>query len=87
MKEAAGEANMTVITIVLIAIVLSVGTILVTRMMGSTAKKAACSEVGGTLSGNTCTYTAANGSSTTCTVAKCAKANAYSCGDVVTCPQ
>ena len=86
MKEAAGEANMTVITIVLIAIVLGVGTILVTRMMGQTAKKGACSEVGGTLNGNTCAYTNEKGVKTTCTVVKCTGSNAYSCGTVVTCP-
>ena len=39
MKEAAGEANMTVITIVLIAIVLGVGTVLVNQLLGNTAKK------------------------------------------------
>ena len=33
MKEAAGEANMTVVTIVLIAIVLAVGTVIVKNMM------------------------------------------------------
>lgn len=33
MKEAAGEANMTVVTIVLIAIVLGAGTLIVTNMM------------------------------------------------------
>lgn len=87
MKEAAGEANMTVITIVLIAIVLAVGTILVTRMMGSTAKKGACSEIGGTLNGDTCTYTDHTGESKTCTVTKCLNADAYSCGTVVACPQ
>ena len=42
MKEAAGEANMTVITIVLIAIVLGVGTVLVTNMMNKTAKSGCC---------------------------------------------
>ena len=47
MKEAAGEANMTVITIVLIAIVLGVGTVLVTNLMGSTKKSSACSSCGG----------------------------------------
>ena len=36
---------MTVITIVLIAIVLGVGTLLVNRMMASTAKKQACSSL------------------------------------------
>ena len=40
MKEAAGEANMTVITIVLIAIVLGVGTIIVTNLMNNTSDKA-----------------------------------------------
>ena len=39
MKEAAGEANMTVITIVLIAIVLGVGTVLVTNMMNQSNYK------------------------------------------------
>ena len=39
MKEAAGEANMTVITIVLIAIVLGVGTLVVTNMMNNASTK------------------------------------------------
>ena len=39
MKEAAGEANMTVITIVLIAIVLGVGTVIVTNLMNKTSSK------------------------------------------------
>lgn len=69
MKEATGEANMTVITIVLIAIVLAVGTLIVNNLMNSTAKKSACSEVGGTLSGTTCTYSTGTGTKT-CTVTK-----------------
>lgn len=61
MKEAAGEANMTVITIVLIAIVLGVGTLIVTQLMnktkndvtGSTATTAeACKNAGGTWNEN-----------------------------------
>lgn len=47
MKEAAGEANMTVITIVLIAIVLGVGTVLVTQLMNNTGKSSACQSAGG----------------------------------------
>lgn len=47
MKEAAGEANMTVITIVLIAIVLAVGTVIVKNMMGNTKNSSACSACGG----------------------------------------
>ncbi len=39
MKEAAGEANMTVITIILIAIVLGVGTIVVSNLMKKTSEK------------------------------------------------
>ena len=39
MKEAAGEANMTVITIVLIAIVLGVGTLIVSNLMKNTSDK------------------------------------------------
>ena len=54
MKEAAGEANMTVITIVLIAIVLGVGTVLVTNMMNKTAKSGCCESNGGTWYNNTC---------------------------------
>ena len=47
MKEAAGEANMTVITIVLIAIVLGVGTVIVNRMMNSSKNSSACVACGG----------------------------------------
>lgn len=58
MKEAAGEANMTVITIVLIGIVLAVGTVIVRSMMTSTSKKSECASNGGTWNGatNTCEY-------------------------------
>lgn len=55
MKEAAGEANMTVITILLIAIVAAVATPLITNMMSTSKKKSCCSEAGGTWKGNTCT--------------------------------
>ena len=47
MKEAAGEANMTVITIVLIAIVLAVGTLIINGMMENTKNSSACSACGG----------------------------------------
>ena len=62
MKEAAGEANMTVITIVLIAIVLGVGTLVVTNMMNNTSKKSNCNSAGYTWRGSqcykNCTYSA-----------------------------
>lgn len=47
MKEAAGEANMTVITIVLIAIVLGVGTVIVRNLMNGTQEKSNCMNNGG----------------------------------------
>ena len=46
MKEAAGEANMTVITIVLIAIVLAVGTVIVNSIMGNSKKSSTCTSNG-----------------------------------------
>lgn len=85
MKEAAGEANMTVITIVLIAIVLGVGTVLVNQLLGNTAKKSACSEAGGTLTGSTCKYTKSDGSEDTCTITKCSDGKAWYCPGVTTC--
>lgn len=54
MKEAAGEANMTVITIVLIGVVAAVGAILIPRLMASTSVKSCCQEKGWTFSGGAC---------------------------------
>ena len=54
MKEAAGEANMTVITIVLIAIVLGIGTLVVTRLMTSTQNKSCCASLVGEVNGGNC---------------------------------
>ena len=54
MKEAAGEANMTVITIVLIGVVAAAGLVLVPRLMNGMNKKACCTDAGGKWSGNKC---------------------------------
>lgn len=54
MKEAAGEANLTVITIVLIGVVVAVGVVLVPRLMGNTAAKACCTDAGGRWTGSDC---------------------------------
>ena len=54
MKEAAGEANMTVITIVLIAIVLGVGTIIVNNILNNTKSSSQCSSLGGIWYGGQC---------------------------------
>ena len=70
MKEAAGEANMTVITIVLIAIVLGVGTVIVNNVLNNSKKSSACSSAGGIWQGGTC-YVASgcstDGNTTDCT--------------------
>lgn len=47
MKEAAGEANMTVVTIILIGIIVAVATPLITNMMKNTKERSECSNNGG----------------------------------------
>ena len=54
MKEAAGEANMTVITIVLIGVVAAVGLLLVPRLMTNLKKKSCCTDSAGIWSNNNC---------------------------------
>lgn len=54
MKEAAGEANMTVITIVLIAIVLGVGTLIVNSVLKNSQKSSCCTSSGGFWHGGQC---------------------------------
>lgn len=69
MKEAAGEANMTVITIVLIAIVLGVGTVIVNNVMNNTAKSSACQTSGGVWKNGKCCKDEACSGTLTCTKA------------------
>lgn len=47
MKEAAGEANMTVVTIILIGIIAAVATPIVKNMLDSTKTKTECLNNGG----------------------------------------
>lgn len=54
MKEAAGEANMTVVTIILIGIIVAVATPLVTNMMKNTENRTNCMNNGGTWSNGAC---------------------------------
>ena len=76
MKEAAGEANMTVVTIVLIAIVLGVGTVIVNNLMKSSSQKAACAEAGGMWNNGVCgTNCSADADGT------------YTCAGTLTCSQ
>lgn len=54
MKEAAGEANMTVVTIILISVVVAVVTPIITSMMGNTAKRTCCMDAGGYFKSGKC---------------------------------
>lgn len=65
MKEAAGEANMTVITIVLIGLVAAAGAILIPQLLGGSAQKGCCASYGGTWEGGQCKQYNANGTSST----------------------
>ncbi len=54
MKEAAGEANLTVVAIILIAVVVAVATPLVNSLMSNASNRACCTDAGGEWSGGTC---------------------------------
>ena len=54
MKEAAGEANMTVITIVLIGLVAAAGAILIPNLLTNTQKQTCCTSNGGTWKNGAC---------------------------------
>lgn len=56
MKEAAGEANMTVITIVLISIVLGMGLLILPNIMNNMSLKSNCLNDGGTWTNGECQY-------------------------------
>jgi putative effector of murein hydrolase len=56
MKEAAGEANLTVVAIILIGVIAAVVTPIITSMMENTKARACCNNAGGTYkSGGKCT--------------------------------
>jgi len=46
MKEASGEANLTVVTIILIGVIVAVVTPIITSMMSNTQAKADCMNAG-----------------------------------------
>ena len=54
MKEAAGEANMTVITIILIGIIAAIAIPLVNNAMSSSAKQGCCTNLGYQWDGGQC---------------------------------
>ena len=51
MKEASGEANLTVITIILIGVIVAVVTPLITTLMNTTKERTCCLNEGGTWDG------------------------------------
>ena len=53
MKEAAGEANMTVITIVLIGLVAAAGALFIPRLIDNMKAQSCCTEQGGTFNKGT----------------------------------
>ena len=55
MKEAAGEANLTVVAIILIGVVVAVVTPLISSLMSSSANRACCTDAGGVWQGGSCT--------------------------------
>jgi len=54
MKEAAGEANLTVVAIILIAVVVAVATPLVNSLMKTSSFRACCTDSGGVWKNNQC---------------------------------
>lgn len=57
MKEAAGEANMTVITIILIGVIAAIAIPLVRNAMTSTQTKGCCTNAGGEWTDGACDFT------------------------------
>ncbi len=53
MKEATGEANMTVITIVLIGVVAAAGALFIPRLIANMKAQSCCTENGGTFNKST----------------------------------
>ena len=61
MKEAAGEANLTVVAIILIAVVVAVATPLINSLMETTKLRSCCLEAGGSkLEGGACKDSSGN---------------------------
>lgn len=54
MKESAGEANMTVITIVLIGLVAAAGAILIPSLLTNMKARSCCQQMGGVVEGGNC---------------------------------
>ena len=60
MKEASGEANLTVVTIILIGVIVAIATPIIQSMMSNTQKRACCMEAGGQWKGTSCVDSSGN---------------------------
>ena len=60
MKEAAGEANLTVVAIILIAVVVAVATPLVGSLMKNASKRSCCADAGGVWKNGSCQNSTTN---------------------------
>lgn len=54
MKEATGEANLTVITIILVAVIVVIATPLINSLLRRQAWRSCCTDQGGVVNGTTC---------------------------------
>lgn len=54
MKEAAGEANMTVVTIIIIGVVVAIATPIISNVMKTSKKNSCCVSAGGEMTGGQC---------------------------------
>lgn len=54
MKEAAGEANMTVVTIIIIGVIVAIATPIITGMMRDTKRRGCCINNGGSWVNGNC---------------------------------
>ena len=64
MKEASGEANLTVITIILIGVIVAVATPIINSMMTNTARRTCCTNFGNTVWENGACHTINDNGST-----------------------
>ena len=54
MKEVTGEANMTVVTIILIGVIVAIATPIITNMMNNTSRRSECHNNGGVWTNGSC---------------------------------
>lgn len=60
MKEATGEANMTIVTVVLIGVVSAAAALLIPRIMKQVENKSCCTANGGEWTNGSCTVSIEN---------------------------